>query len=288
MNKKELIEELRKNNFSEIILNAFKKIKRELFIPKEFKESAYLNQPLPIAIGSTISQPYTIAFMLSLLELDKLIDINNDELIIDKTTDKKNGLSEQQKSYHQKNKKFDIINIKKSLFLPTPKGVGLSRFFETGKKTLSLLQRPLLKSRGLLFSCNKIKILEIGSGSGYVLALINEILKFYKIKNTKIYGIERIKELVEKSRQILNKNKNIIINNKDGSDGLKEHSPFDRILVSATFEKIPENLFNQLKNNGILVTPVRNSIFRFKKIDDRIQKSEFPGFVFVPVIEDKD
>ena len=123
-----------------------------------------------------------------------------------------------------------------------------------------------------------IKILEVGSGSGYVLALINQISK-----NSKIYSIERIKELVEKSRKILDDD--IVVVCGDGSKGLKKHAPFDRILVSASAEEIPSKLIEQLKIKGVLVCPVQNSIFQIKKTKEGVVKKEFPGFVFVPLIE---
>lgn len=50
------------------IIDAFKKINRADFVPPELKEQAYLNKPLPIGEGQTISQPYTVAFMIELLE----------------------------------------------------------------------------------------------------------------------------------------------------------------------------------------------------------------------------
>ena len=121
MNKEELIALLRRERFSENILNAFEKVRREDFVPEGLKEKAYENAPLPIGYGAAISQPYTIAFMLDLLELK-----------------------------------------------------------------------------------DNLKILEIGSGSGYVLALMNEISL-----NSKIYSIERIKELVDSSREVLKGKKNI-------------------------------------------------------------------------------
>ena len=75
MDKDKLINYLKKH-FPDYIVNAFLKIKREEFIPKEFKEYAYLDKPIPLATGSTISQPYTVAFMLNILELDKLKNDN--------------------------------------------------------------------------------------------------------------------------------------------------------------------------------------------------------------------
>ncbi len=192
MNKEQLIEILRKHGFSNEILAAFQKVQRENFIPENLKDFAYEDEALPLEKGATISQPYTIAFMLQLLEL------------------KKNQ-----------------------------------------------------------------KILEIGSGSGYVLALLNEIT------NGEIYGIELISALANSSKQTLKNYKNIKIINKNGFNGLKEKEPFDRILLSAATEKIPEHLFKQLKKSGILVAPINNSIFQFKKEREKIKIKEFPGFVFV-------
>ena len=208
ISKKKLLEILKENNFSQKIISAFSEVKRENFIPEYLKSYAYEDIALPLEKGATISQPYTIAFMLSLLELK-----------------------------------------------------------------------------------NNQKILEIGSGSGYVLSLISKISKqsdtsrfFSRHRNPDIYGIEIIKSLAESSKIILKKYKNISIINKDGSKGLLEHAPFDRILISASAEEIPKNLYSQLKDSGIMVCPVKNSIFQIKKQNSKIKLKEFPGFVFVPLI----
>ncbi len=194
MNKKQLISSLKSQGFHNKIISAFKKTPREKFIPKKLKPFAYEDTALPISHEATISQPYTIAFMLSLLELKK----------------------------HQ-------------------------------------------------------KVLEIGSGSGYVLALINKITK------GETYGIEIIKSLAIKSSKILKNNKKIIIINKNGKNGLKEKAPFDRILISASAESTPIHLVNQLKENGIIVASVKNSIVKIKKEKNKITEQEFQGFVFVPL-----
>ena len=247
MNKNQLLEELRSHKFPELIIKAFEKVKREKFIPREFRDYAYMNEPLPLEKGATISQPYTIAFMLNLLELDGLTYKN--KLI--------NGMDRYEKSSkreifkHSKSQKFEVTDIRR-VASREPRFPGL-------------------------------KILEIGSGSGYVLALINDILKLRKIKDYKIYGLEIINELVKNSKKIL-RNKKIKIIKTDGSKGLKSKSPFDRIIASASFGEIPSSLFAQLKERGILVTPVRDSIYKFKKINGRVETEEFPGFVFVPVV----
>lgn len=202
MNKQELINYLKQQNFSDEIINAFEKVSREDFISKELKELAYENIPLSIGYNATISQPYTIAFMLNLLELDKLNE--------------------------------------------------------------------------------KPKILEIGSGSGYVLALISEINK-----NAEIYGIEIIKELAEKSKKQLKNYKNIKVINENALKSLDSPKSlyFDRILVSASAQELPKELVNHLNSNGILVIPIKQSIFRIKKQDKQNKIEEFPGFLFVPLKE---
>jgi len=238
MNKQQLLELLKAEGFSDDILNAFENVRREDFISEELKKYAYENEPLPIGEGATISQPYTIAFMLELLELDRIKLLTNNK-----------NISSFQNKMRDNESKIWKSNLQEEL--------GEQ---EQGD--------------------NKIKVLEIGSGSGYVLALINELFALQKI-DADIYGVEINKELVQKSKLILREFKNIEIINSDGKIGLKEHSPFDRILVSAAFDEMPTWLFGQLNDNGILVVPVKNSIFQIKKINGEIFKKEFEGFVFV-------
>ena len=75
MQKEQLIESLKREGFSSEILRAFEKVKREDFIPSELRDEAYVDAPLPLEKGATISQPFTIAFMLNLLELKKGLKI---------------------------------------------------------------------------------------------------------------------------------------------------------------------------------------------------------------------
>lgn len=197
MKKEGLLRHLKNHGFSDSIVGAFGRINREDFVPDEFIEYAYEDQPLPIGLGQTISQPYTIAFMLGLLELK-----------------------------------------------------------------------------------DNQRILEVGSGSGYVLALMNEISK-----NSELFGVEVVKELAEKSQKVLGGKKNIKIVYGDGSKGLPKEAPFDRILVSAAAEELPQKLVNQLDINGILVAPVRNSIVCVIKKSSGNEIKEYPGFSFVPLVE---
>lgn len=78
MNKKDLIKELERLGIRDEILRAIEKVDRKNFIPEKFFERAYENHPLPIGLGQTISQPYTVAFMLQELNIkkgDKVLEI---------------------------------------------------------------------------------------------------------------------------------------------------------------------------------------------------------------------
>jgi protein-L-isoaspartate(D-aspartate) O-methyltransferase len=126
------------------------------------------------------------------------------------------------------------------------------------------------------------KILEIGSGSGYVLSLISEI-----IKEGKIYGLELHRNLAIRSKKLLERDSNIDIFIRNGFNGLKELAPFDRIIVSASAKSIPSHLIHQLSDDGVLVCPVNQSIFKIKKGKNGIEEEEHPGFGFVGLIEDE-
>ena len=96
-----------------------------------------------------------------------------------------------------------------------------------------------------------LKVLEIGTGSGYNAALISMV-----IKPGVIYTVELVDEVYNFAKENLKGFDNIIIVKCDGSEGLKKFMPYDRIIVTAACPEIPMNLVNQLKINGILVAPV--------------------------------
>lgn len=126
-------------------------------------------------------------------------------------------------------------------------------------------------------------VLDIGSGSGWTTALLCHIVG----KEGSVIGIERLDALVEQGKKNLsrfNLHSHCHIQKAGEKLGLPGKK-FDRILVSASAEQIPEELFSQLKIGGILVIPVGRSIFKFTKISEyEVDKEEFYGFVFVPLI----
>lgn len=202
MNKSQIIQSLKSQGFSNDILNAFKSVKRENFIPLNLRDKAYLDTALPIGRGQTISQPYTIATML------------------------------------------DMLNAKQAN-----------------------------------------RVLEVGSGCGYVLSLLSEIVG----PNGKVFGIEREKKLYEDSLINIKNLKNTRIYNKNGAFGLEEESPFDKIIISAGCKEIPLKLLNQLKNKALLVAPLgsrrEQSLVCVQRNKDKFKIiKQIPGFVFVPFV----
>ena len=200
------------------IIEAFRKIKRVDFLPKDMKDLAEVNGALSIGYGQTISQPLVVAFMLELLQ-------------------------------------------------PKPGD----------------------------------KILDIGSGSGWTSALLahivsgGELNEKLKMKNEKLSGkiiaIDIVPELVEFGRKNIAKYnflekgiaEFICIN---GSKGYKKEAPFDKILCSAEAREVPQAWKDQLKVGGRIVTPIGSSIWLFvKKSSQQFQEKEYPGFVFVPLVE---
>ena len=127
------------------------------------------------------------------------------------------------------------------------------------------------------------KVLDIGSGSGWTTALL-----CYMVGDKgSVTGVERVETLVEQGSENLSKfrfDTDCHIEQAGDKLGLPGEQ-FDRILVSASADEIPEALFSQLKIGGILVIPIGESIFKFTKISDtEVEKEEFYGFVFVPLI----
>ena len=126
------------------------------------------------------------------------------------------------------------------------------------------------------------KVLDIGSGSGWTTTLLCQLVG----KKGSVIGLERVGSLVELGQNNLSKFHfdHCHIEQAGEKLGLPGEA-FDRILVSASADEIPKELFSQLKVGGILVIPVGQSIFKFKKVSETdIEKEEFYGFVFVPLI----
>ncbi len=130
------------------------------------------------------------------------------------------------------------------------------------------------------------KILDVGSGSGWTSALLGEIVG----EKGKVVAIEVVPELKEFSRTNVAKynftEKGIVeLICADGSRGYPEGAPYDKILASASAEKLPPIWKEQLKIGGRIVAPIGTSIWLLiKKSENQFEEIEYPGFVFVPLI----
>lgn len=128
------------------------------------------------------------------------------------------------------------------------------------------------------------KVLDVGSGSGWTSALLSEITG---PKGT-VFAVERIPELVLLGRSNCSKAnlKNVKFFQAGREYGLPRHSPYDRILVSASARSLPHELLDQLKIGGKLVIPIRNDILEISKISNKkFETVTHPGFVFVPLLQ---
>jgi protein-L-isoaspartate(D-aspartate) O-methyltransferase len=135
----------------------------------------------------------------------------------------------------------------------------------------------------LLHPAKGDKILDIGSGSGWTTALLAHAAG----ESGYVEGLEIVPALVEYGRHNLSKARihNATISLSDPSILGKPNNQYDRILVSASAHEMPKALFDQLKPGGILVIPVRESIWKItKSIDGYLNGYEYPGFRFVPLI----
>lgn len=127
------------------------------------------------------------------------------------------------------------------------------------------------------------RVLDIGSGSGWQTTLLCEIVG----PSGFVFAIERIPELAEfgKNNAAKYNYKNVRFICADGSKGLSLEAPFDKIIAAAAADNIPAEWKKQLKTNGRLVCPIKNSIYLvIKKGENEFEEKEFPGFVFVPLI----
>ncbi len=129
------------------------------------------------------------------------------------------------------------------------------------------------------------KVLEIGSGSGWQSAILAKI-----VDSGKIFTVERHAKLASFAKKNLEKLgiKNVKIIHGDGSLGIPEESPFDRIIITAACKKVPDALLDQLALDGLLIAPVGEdiqSLILLKKTPKGIVEiKNQKGYVFVPLL----
>ena len=129
------------------------------------------------------------------------------------------------------------------------------------------------------------KVLEVGTGSGYQAAILSKLAR-------RVYTVDRHARLVREARQIFEglDLANITTLIGDGSHGLPDQAPFDRILVTAAAEDPPGPLLAQLKIGGIMVVPVGQSdavqtLIRVHRTETGFDYDELRSVRFVPLLE---
>jgi protein-L-isoaspartate(D-aspartate) O-methyltransferase len=183
------------------VLQAMAKVPRHLFVPLELRDRAYENTPLPIGLGQTISQPFIVAYMTEVLQVDR-----------------------------------------------------------------------------------EHTVLEIGTGSGYQAAVLAELAR-------EVLTIEIVPQLAERARSALSEAgyANVTVRTGNGYLGWPDRAPFQRIIVTAAPETIPQTLVDQLAVGGIMVAPVgtlsQEIVIVTKTADGVAQKRTIP-VRFVPMVQE--
>jgi protein-L-isoaspartate(D-aspartate) O-methyltransferase len=130
-------------------------------------------------------------------------------------------------------------------------------------------------------------VLEIGTGSGYLTALLAELAQH-------VYSIERHPQLARQAEQTLTHLgvTNVTVLVGDGSKGLPEHAPYDAIIVSAAASQVPPALFEQLREGGRMIVPVglpeAQELQLVRKREGKPLITVLEGCRFVPLISSSD
>lgn len=127
------------------------------------------------------------------------------------------------------------------------------------------------------------RVLEIGTGSGYQAAVLAELAR-------EVYTVERIAALSERAAETLRVlgYENVHLRVGDGTLGWPEAGPFDRILITAGAPDVPEPLWEQLSEGGIVLAPVGDrfsqQLLKVMKRKGRLSREFHTPCVFVPLV----
>lgn len=126
-------------------------------------------------------------------------------------------------------------------------------------------------------------VLEIGCGSGYQAAVLSRVFR-------RVFTIERIESLLLEAKERFRHLHlgNIHTRTDDGQNGWEQYAPYDRILFSASASSIPQRLFDQLREGGVLIAPLEKGreqvITRFTKQGGKIHIDQLEVCDFVPIL----
>jgi protein-L-isoaspartate(D-aspartate) O-methyltransferase len=130
----------------------------------------------------------------------------------------------------------------------------------------------------------RMKVLEIGTGSGYQAAVLAKLAR-------RVYSIERYKPLSKEAERLLIELRihNVVFDVGDGSKGWPGQAPFDRIIVTAAAEERPQALIDQLALGGVLIVPVGRDptaqvVERIVKTENGLQRDTLMPVRFVPLV----
>lgn len=144
--------------------------------------------------------------------------------------------------------------------------------------TVALMCQLLMLEKGM-------KVLEIGTGSGYQTAVLREM-------GAKVFSVERIPELYHNTKKLLKTTlgyTDLVLFLSDGTLGLDNFAPFDRIIVAAGGPTIPQALKDQMDHNAIMLIPVgnekmRQSLVRVFKINGSYKEENHGSTTFVDLV----
>lgn len=179
-------------------------------------------------------------------------------------------------AFHKINRAdFVLPEFKKSAQVNIPLPIGYGQTISQPLTVAFMLELLQVKPAN--------KILDIGSGSGWTTALLAEIAG----KRGKVFSIELVPELCKFGEKNISKYfKTPTVICTDGSRGYPQEAPYDKILVSASAQKLPQELKNQLRINGRLVIPIKNSVWLIERTSkNKFREEEYFGFTFVPLID---
>ncbi len=182
--------------------------------------------------------------------------------------------------------KFAISTTKRELFVPVGFKHLAYKLDALPMSSSQWISSPLTVAKmtqALMIDKDVDSILEIGCGSGYQAAILSKLVR-------RVFSIERIEKLSKEAKQRFKELElhNINVRCDDGQNGWSSFAPFDRILFSATAKDIPQKIFAQLKEGGVLVAPMNDGekhiITRFIKRKNSVEKEQLEECLFVPIL----
>jgi protein-L-isoaspartate(D-aspartate) O-methyltransferase len=206
-------------------------------------------------------------------ETDKYLELRNNmvdyQIIARGITDKKVIETMRKVPRHE----FVDQYLKDSAYADRPLSIGMGQ-------TISQPYIVALMTESLELTGDE-RVLEIGTGSGYQAAVLAEIVD-------EVYTVEIIPYLHQKSNKTLSSYPNVVTSNHDGYYGWEEYAPFDRIIVTAAPDHIPQPLIKQLIDGGIMIIPVgppgwNQVLWKVEKKDGEVIITRITDVVFVPL-----